>query len=170
MDTANPASPHRIFTALWPDEEVRRALVEAQRAFELPPSAKPVRPERLHITLNFLDALPAEKVKALVGLKLPFAPFTLELSRAALLNREIAVLEPERPPAALIELHARLSIALAELALPLDLRAFRPHITLARNATSANIPRSLKPVIWRVGSWAVVESTLGPAPEYRVLT
>jgi 2'-5' RNA ligase len=170
MDTANPTTHHRVFTAIWPDEGVRRALLEAQRAFELPESARPVRPERLHITLNFLDRLPGEMVKALVALELPFQPFTLELTRAALLNREIAILEPEQPPAALIELHARLSIALAEMRLPLDLRAFRPHVTLARDARGAKIPRNVTPVSWRVESWIVVESTSGSTPEYRRLS
>jgi 2'-5' RNA ligase len=170
LDTANDDTDHRVFTAIWPDEGVRRALVEAQRAFELPATARPVRPERLHITLNFLDRLPPEKVKALLAVKLAIPPFTLELTRAALLNREIAILEPERPPAALIELHARLSIALAEMSLPLDLRAFRPHVTLARSARGAKIPRNLPPVAWRVESWVVVQSTLGSTPEYRVLS
>ncbi len=161
---------HRVFTALWPDEAIRLQLTQIQNAFEFPASAKIVRPERLHITLNFLDALPAEKVKALLALRIPFKPFTLELTRAALLNREVAVLEPPAPPPALVDLHARLSIALTELDLPLDLRAFRPHITLARSAQGARIPKEIPPVSWRIESWALVESVAGANPGYRILT
>lgn len=167
--SAKPAVLHRVFTALWPDEATRSQLTEIQRAFAFPAAAKIVKPERLHITLNFLDALPAEKIKPLLALNIPFKPFTLQLTRAALLNREVAVLEPPSPPAALVDLHARLSIALAELDLPLDLRAFRPHITLARAAQGSKVPKEIRPVCWHIESWSVVESVAGANPGYRLL-
>jgi 2'-5' RNA ligase len=57
---------------------------------------------------------------------------SIELCEAQLWPGGVAVMVPRAVPAALLVLHAELGAALECLSLPLELRPFRPHVTLAR--------------------------------------
>lgn len=70
---------------------------------------------------------------------------------------------PRTVPAALLELHAELGAALRRLSLPLELRPFRPHVTLARRAAGAVMPVAPKAVNWTVNHYLLVHSLPGRA-------
>jgi 2'-5' RNA ligase len=152
----------RLFLALWPDPDLRQLLKERRDAWAWPKSAAPVHADKLHVTLHFLGGVPGERLPDLLeGFALPFAPFRLELNRAALWHNGIAVLEPERAPPELLALHARLAAALVALGLQPEARAYRPHVTMARRASGATLPPDAAPVSWDVRGYSLVESTNG---------
>lgn len=52
---------HHLFFALWPDEQVRHAIVETLSL--LPPSLEDrvMQPHNLHVTLHFVDQVAQER-------------------------------------------------------------------------------------------------------------
>jgi len=152
----------RLFLALWPEPPVRHLLMQWRDAWGWPKGASPVHPDKLHVTLHFLGALPSERLPALLeGFAVPFEPFRLELGRAAIWHSGIAVLEPLAQPPELLALHRRLSEALVALGLQPEARAYRPHVTMARRAGAAVIPPGGPSVLWDVRGYALVESKDG---------
>ena len=157
----------RLFIGLWPDDATRLALAGWQRAWRWPAGAAPVVPERLHLTVHFLGQVEESRLPELVaGLRLPpFEPFELRLGHAEVWPRGLAVLCPDEIPAGLARLHADLADALRRLALPVEARPFRPHLSLARKAAAAAPPAEAIELRWRVGGYALVQSERG----YRTL-
>jgi 2'-5' RNA ligase len=165
MDTKPDNAPQsaRLFLALWPDPAVRDALRARRDAWTWPRGASPVHTDKLHVTLHFLGDLPRERLSALLdGFQVPFSPFDLRIAHPALWHNGIAVLEP---PAALLDLHARLAQALLGLGLQPEARQYRPHVTMARRASGAGMPAAAPadavPIDWQVDRYALVESRAG---------
>jgi RNA 2',3'-cyclic 3'-phosphodiesterase len=175
--TATPRTPPsprapaaRLFLALWPSDAERAALEHDRARWSWPPGCAQVSPEKLHLTLHFLGAVPRQRLHALqAGLHVPFEPFTLHLDQPALWTHGVAVLGMSRVPAALQTLRAQLGEALLALAVPVETRPFRPHVTLARHAAGAVAPPTPPTLSWRVRAYALVESVPGAAGEYRRL-
>ena len=162
MDEQAKPPTTRLFLALWPEPGVRRLLAEWRDAWVWPKGAAPVHADKLHVTLHFLGGVPNERLPELLdGFAVPFDPFRLDLTRAALWHNGIAVLEPDVTPPGLAALHARLSDALAALGLQPEARRYRPHVTMARRATGATVPQDGPPVLWDVRGYALVESRNG---------
>src|SRR4051812_35328226 len=89
----------RLFVALWPTPQVRVGLRGWRDAFAWPASAAVVAPERLHATLHFIGAVPADRVPAVqAGLAIEPAAFELRFGRAELWPRGLAVLRPLAEP------------------------------------------------------------------------
>ena len=152
----------RLFLALWPDPPLRHLLKAWRDAWTWPKGAAPVATDKLHVTLHFLGSLPSERLPELLdGFAVPFDPFRLDLSRAAVWHNGIAVLEPDATPPELAALHARLASALVALGLPPEARRYRPHVTMARRATGATVAADGPPVSWEVAGYALVESKNG---------
>lgn len=152
----------RLFIALWPDPAVRTQLSAWRDGWRWPRGASPVPDDKLHLTLHFLGEQPRERVPALLAAcAQPFTPFSLRIERAATWHNGIAVLEPERVPPALLDLHARLAQALTGLGLPPEARAYRPHVTMARRAQGAAMPQAMPAIDWHVTRCTLVESRAG---------
>jgi 2'-5' RNA ligase len=167
MNPTAAATPRaRLFLALVPSPAIRNALATWQARWAWPPGTVPAAPEGLHLTLHFIGSVPRERVPEIARqLALPAPRFTLALGRAELWPRGLAVCCPSALPAALTALHARLADALRGAALPVEARAFRPHITLARKAAGAVAPAEPLALRWAVQGYALMESRGG----YRVL-
>jgi 2'-5' RNA ligase len=168
LDTT--AETTRLFLALWPDQAVRAGLARWRDGWAWPRLAVPVRDDKLHLTLHFLGALPRARVPELVlGLAVPFAPFQLTFGRAQCWPHGLAVLEPHSEPDALLELHARLALALPGLGLQPEARKFRPHVTMARRAANAVALAEGPFIAWNIERYALVESRPGDGGGYTVL-
>ncbi|MCW7536596.1 RNA 2',3'-cyclic phosphodiesterase [Aquabacterium sp. A7-Y] len=166
---SDPSRCTRLFFALWPGPVEREALVARQRLWQWPAGARLSRPARLHLTLHFLAQVPVERVAEFADAgAVAGAPFELGLQEAGLWNG-VAWLRPAAAPEALRRLHADLGAALQGLGWTPESRGFEPHVTLARDARGAVPPAGLPELRWRVGEHVLVESVLGPQPEYRVL-
>lgn len=159
------AAPLRLFLALWPDPALRARLAALQQAWTWPPRAAQVRADRLHLTLHFLGDVAAPRLSELVhGLRVPFEPFEMRFGCPEVWPGGIAVLSARETPPALSRLHAALGTALRALALPVEARPFRPHVTLARRAGGAQPPGMGPDFPWRAqAGYVLVRSLPGDA-------
>jgi len=66
-------------------------------------------------------------------------------------------------------LHGRVGLALASIGLPVEERAYRPHVTLARRAAGAKPPAQPAQVAWESNGGFVLVQTLGGGRGYQVL-
>ncbi len=158
----------RLFIALWPTPAVRARVVRAARCDSLAAAARVVSDQRLHLTLHFIGPVPsalwphsaARAAGALQRLRAPIGGCTAMATR-------LVVLPATSVPPPLSALHAALAGALAGLGLPVERRALRPHVTLARRADGAVLPVPADPLRWRSTSYVLVNSD--PVDGYRVL-
>jgi 2'-5' RNA ligase len=164
------SSTTRLFLALWPDPAVRHQLREWRDLWNWPRGAAPVHTDKLHLTLHFLGNQPSDSLPALLdGLAVPISPFRLQLGVAELWHNGIAVLSPADVPSELIELHAGLSAALPGVGLQPEARTYRPHVTMARRASGAEVPHNGPVIDWQIDHYALVESKTGDGSGYTVL-
>ena len=163
MATLPPQAPGlRLFLALWPDAAARHALAEWMARWQWPERARVVPVERLHLTLHFIGAVPAGRLPALrSGLAVPAEPVELAFGRVARWPRGLVVLEPTGVDSALQALHERLAQALHALDLPVQPQAYKPHVTLARQAAGAIAPPDEPQLRWRSDAYALVQSQQG---------
>lgn len=156
-------APVRLFTAIWPPDDVLERLLGVTRQWRWNPEARPTRAERLHLTLHFIGSVPAQRLAELKSaLAVPFEPFEWTLSQARVWRGGIAVLEPDDVPVALTRLHERLAQGLQAVGLPPEERRYRPHVTLARQAFGAQPPQAFEPVRWRADAgYRLVQSLPG---------
>lgn len=169
-EISDPTRLARLFLALWPTEDVVKAVSEHRRTWPWPPPTKMVGPQRLHLTLHFLGNVARERLPELhEGLQVGFDPFVLELGRGELWRGGLAVLRPVSTPAGLGGLRSRLADALRRLDLEPTTEPYRPHVTLARQAQGVEPPALQARIRWAVGSYALVESEPGPPSRYTVL-
>jgi 2'-5' RNA ligase len=124
--------------------------------------------QRLHLTLHFIGPVPSALWPHLLpALQVPCSGFELQLGAARQWPHGLVVLPATSVPPPLSALHAALAGALAGLGLPVERRALRPHVTLARRAEGAVLPVPADPLRWRSTSYVLVNSD--PVDGYRVL-
>jgi 2'-5' RNA ligase len=144
-----PPNESRLFLALWPPAPVTAELAAGMRRWQWPAAARLTRPERLHLTLHFIGAVPDDRLDEMrERLEVPWQPFELTLSQPQLWG-SIAVLCTAELPPALGALHGALATALGSMQIPVESRAFSPHVTFARQARGARPPQPHPPVRWR---------------------
>ena len=165
MASVTPTTPAasdawRLFVALWPDTVARQALQHACDRLPRERIGRRVEPERLHLTLHFIGAMPPARLPALrAALDLAVEPCTLQLDRLEAWPRGLLVWRASVVPAALAEGHRRIGQVLSGLGLPVERRAFRPHVTLARRA-APDVPLPLLPPLdWPVHGHRLVRSS-----------
>lgn len=130
---ADPQDYQRCFIALVPDTATRDAL----SVIPVPSTSRRVPYEQLHLTVTFIGMLPHEKSAALID---ALTQQTVPLEPASVLKIEHwpRASHPRLTVATLamsdefIALDWRVRSAMIALDLPVDARAFRPHVTLAR--------------------------------------
>lgn len=148
---------HRLFFALWPDDETRTRLAQVAQAC----SPRPVAAEKLHMTLHFLGACSDEQqacyVQAVSAVECE--PFELQLDCLGGRARSgIQWLTASQPPAALSRLVETLAEALAPCDYTPEKRPFLPHVTLARKVRKPRVRTGLPAITWKVRDFVLVES------------
>ena len=162
--------PCRLFLALWPDEEVTVQLSGHAKAWDWPQDCVRYAASDWHLTLQFIGSAPRSSIEDMQArLQIPFRPFCFALSVPQIWPSGLAVLETTEVAPELQALHDRLNLALQHMQGTVDLRPFRPHVTLARHAQQASSHKSTAPVIWRVRDYALVESTGLRTNRYQIL-
>ena len=161
----------RLFFALWPDEVQRRALEDAVAKAVRRSGGRPVPASNLHVTLAFLGRVPLARIPELqriareqAALLAERAPATLTFARLAHWKEAqiLCALAAEESPRART-LAAALQDATAAAGLNPDRKPFQAHVTLARKvARPGEVPR-LRPVIWRLDSFALIDSRTEPS-------
>jgi RNA 2',3'-cyclic 3'-phosphodiesterase len=161
----------RLFVALTLPDAVRDTLALLVQRLR---GVAWTRPENLHVTMRFLGEVPVDRfdsiVERLAGIEVE--PFVLPVEG-------VGTFPPKRPPRVLWvgvgqghprlhQLRQRVDDALLATGLPLDVRTFHPHVTMARCTEDAaaavgrwlQTHRGFAAPPFRVSSFDLYESTL----------
>ncbi|MDQ6618760.1 MAG: RNA 2',3'-cyclic phosphodiesterase [Pseudomonadota bacterium] len=183
-DEANRAEGHaapaaslparaRLFYALWPDAPAREALSALAERVATVTQGRATAMQRLHLTLAFIGEVPQEKVVQLVAIGHEVAQrataFSITLAELGMFRGAgIAWIGPSNPLAPLQQLAADLRAALAAAGFPMETRAFRTHLTLARRCVRAVHAIEAPEISWNADSLTLMASELGAkGPSYR---
>jgi len=162
----------RLFFALWPTPPMQAALVQAARAaLERARGARAESPEKLHLTLAFLGSVAPERLEALHAVVERARRACTELSQplALTLDRlehwrkaQILCATATQVPAGALQLSRHLKECLLAADFAPDLKPFRPHVTIARRASTGSSD-ALGPVRWSFDEITLVESRTLPS-------
>lgn len=156
MNARTPESL-RLFFALWPDDATASALRQLQTGMH----GRLTAYSNLHITLVFLGQQPVSLLPDLKDIlaHLPRSEITLRLDHVGYFRRNrIAWVGARGLPQGLLSLQQHLVDALRERNVEFRLEHdFKPHITLARDA-SMPADMTFEPIVWRANQVALVKS------------
>jgi len=182
----------RLFVALEPAEPVRRRIAAAaaglrRAAGRAASEVRWVPDENVHLTLQFLGAVPEERVEAVVAVLAAAAaaarPLSLEVKGAGgfpnARRPRVVWLGLGGDVAALSAFAADLGRRLAPLGFPPEARPFSAHLTLGRAREARGAPglggalaaaAEEEGIAWRVTDLVLFESHLSPrGPRYEAL-
>lgn len=153
---------HRLFFAAWPLPEVQQGL--AAIVGGLPGGiGRLQRPDQWHMTLEFLGAVPAERLAAALEAGTVAAatgrPCEVRFDAIEHWRRpQVLCLTARETPEALSGLVRALRTELAARGFEPERRDFRAHMTLARKVLRSPGELPLGPLGWPVEELALVES------------
>jgi 2'-5' RNA ligase len=163
----------RLFFALWPGADTRRALVRSTQGAVQRVGGRAVPPHNYHITLAFLGNQPSDIFDEIVaaGRRVSMPPITLWLDSFDCWPRPMVFwFGPLTAPQALSRLSADLWTRMEPLGVARDKRDLRPHVTLARKVQVLPELEVPNPVAWPISAFTLIESISGdPGPEYSVV-
>jgi 2'-5' RNA ligase len=150
---------HRLFFALVPDDNVRRAVRTVQGSLAL--DGRPVAARNLHVTLAFLGMQDAAVIPTVceIAAGLPFAPCKVMFDHLGQFGRgRVLWLGVECVPAALQEFQRSLVDALTAAGVGHDPKPWKFHLTLYRRLRMP-LP-TLGPVAieWALTGFELIES------------
>ena len=149
---AEPGSK-RLYFAVWPDDEQRRALSEAAAIACDASDGKSLPAINYHVTIAFLGRVSAGAIPDVVAAARAtrFLPFDLVLEQIGFWPRAgSAWLGPGAPQPALEALVDNLWHRLEGYGFERDMRPYRPHVTVCRKATRGLEKRLAQPLVWPV--------------------
>ncbi|MBS0579858.1 MAG: RNA 2',3'-cyclic phosphodiesterase [Proteobacteria bacterium] len=162
-----PSGGLRLFFALWPAAEERRALTQAAAAAVAASGARPIPEGNLHLTLAFLGNVERARLGSLRALARTWVP----PASAPPLRLRFETLQHWHRPQILCATAVQASGA-AALAVRIresaraagfspDLKPFQAHVTVARQVAQAPEEQPMPPVSWNCSAFALVVSTTG---------
>jgi len=162
----------RLFFALWPDDDTRRALAALARS-QAAAGGRLIPAENLHLTLVFLGSRDAgfRQCAERVAERVRAPAFALEFGRVGHWPRpQVLWCAPHSTPDALVGLASTLSDALVACGHEPESRPFHAHVTLARKARRAVAAADHAPVRWPVSDFHLLASQTHPeGARYRSL-
>jgi len=175
MNLQTDRSYIKVFFALWPTATGRNQLAAWLKPLQLLCGGRAMRNETLHTTLVFIGNILQSRLEPLQLAAQEVSADRFELCFDAACywgHNHIVYAASGDPPRQLSELVMELEQSLARHGFKFDIREYRPHVTLMRNAHWTDSPLSaMPPVCWQVNDFALVRSLSheGKA-DYRVLT
>ena len=149
----------RLFFGYWPDQEVRRAIIERRKMLgDL--SRRRVPDRNLHLTLLFLGDQPVERVDDILAAAgvVTARQASLNLNRFGWFPRaRVAWLGGEAPDATR-RLVSDLAEVLTGLGIEHDHRPFHAHVTLFRQVRKRPDFPEPPPLEWSPAEFALIES------------
>lgn len=153
---------HRLFFASWPLPEAQHALAAVVGG--LPGGiGRLQRPDQWHMTLEFLGAVPAERLAAALETGAVAAatgrPCEVQLDSIEYWRRpQVLCLTARETPETLCALVRSLRVELQARGFEPERRDFRAHMTLARKVPRPPGDLPLEPLRWPMAELALVES------------
>lgn len=155
----------RLFFALWPPEDLSRALADGAEALARRFGGKPARRETIHLTLAFLGEVDAARLLAVVesGREVAAEPFELVIDRFDCWRHNSLLWAGCAEPAdGLRALVAQLRERLGAASIVFDAAPrFVPHFTLVRRARippgEIDMP-ALEQLVWPCSGFVLVHS------------
>ncbi len=167
-----PPTHQRLFFALWPNEDIRRALWQVGGKLHQVWSGRRVKPDILHMTLVFLGDTEIARVDELRALaaEMDTRRFSLNFNHAACWrHNKVGFLSPEESPPPLLQLVYGLEDKLEAAGIAFDERPYKPHLTLLRN-TKCTTQVPFEPIHWKVDEFVLVTSSNSDhGPSYDLL-
>lgn len=166
--------PLRLFVAVYPPEESRRAMVEELKSISPPPDANhrltPLN--QVHMTVQFIgdtsERALDEVIESVQRSAAGVGAFSLTPQRLITLpNRgpvRLVAMETDASPR-LLEVHRRLAMRLAKSVRAKAGDRFLPHLTLCRfsgGATAARVDQTVSIPPFEIRSLVLVRSVLKP--------
>jgi 2'-5' RNA ligase len=156
----------RVFFAIWPDAAARKQLLEIADGLQRNPgcTGRRIKAENIHLTLVFVGNVDKSGLEALCDAAEGIAktrkrPFELVIQEVGCWkHNRIAYAAPREIPSALKEMAGLLRKAIESAGFSTEERAYKPHITLMRDATCAGLPWRIEPVVWEVREWLLAKS------------
>lgn len=167
---AAPEDLKRCFIALKPDS----SSIQYLSSLPVPAGWRQTFPEDLHLTVAFLGGIRPEQAQALHA-TLATAPVHLPPMQAQAMElwpspqRARVFVLKLKPTRELGELVEHVTSGLLRLALPLEYRPYRPHVTLARAAHHDNTRATWKPAPDAGAAASVMPSTAGAGADGQLL-
>ncbi len=163
----------RLYFALWPDDGIRLQLARHRLQLAREGNGRAVFPVTLHMTLAFLGDVDAKLIPEIeqIGRHVVATPFNYTVNMAGCFAKaQVAWLGAKETPWHLFALQKNLQSLLVGAKLDHDTRAFRPHITVARDIETPFEDRAIPPVRWPINQFCLVSASSGAAgPEYEVI-
>lgn len=153
----------RLFLALWPDDTTRKQLVAASRDLHIALGGRALHPDSLHLTLAFLGETPEAQLEPLQAAlaNVSVAPMSLRLDRYGWWKPGIGWLGMSEPCEALLTLADAARTAMHGERIRYDRKAFKPHVTLLRDARQGDFPPLAAPIAWQSGDFHLIETVQG---------
>jgi 2'-5' RNA ligase len=166
-DTPSMPLTRNLFFALAPDPSLRDALAAHAQRLHAGWGGRMTAPAKLHMTLLFLDALPAPIEPTLIeaaraaGASIALPGFELVVDRADRFGHRVGWLGCSHVPPALQALHERLLDACFANGAPVQRENhYTPHVTISRDPRTP-APHAIDPLPWRVRDFALMASAEG---------
>jgi 2'-5' RNA ligase len=164
MSSDTTESRQRLFFALWPGDDVRRALDKAGKSL-LGKRVKRLPAANLHLTLAFAGSVTGSVRHCLESAagNIQLVPFDLSINQCGHWRRpRIAWIGPTHTPPGLWALVGALRTTFEACGLQTDTRPYQPHVTLARKISRLEIHAPITPVSWSIRSFSLIESVTDP--------
>lgn len=152
---------HRLFFALWPDDDFRATLAPQLAMLRPDGAGRAQSPAQWHVTLEFLGSVSSSRMAAAVeaAAAVKTGSFEVVFDTVEHWRRpEVLCLVACEVPEPLAALVAQLRAGLAARGFEPERRAFRAHLTLARKVATAVAVPSFEPIRWPARDFALVES------------
>ena len=162
------AATRRFFFACWPDEGLRRDLVERRRQIATP-SWRPVPEHNLQLSLLLLGNQPGLALNMICDAadQIKGSAFTLDLNAFGWFDGARVVWLGGNAPDAARSLVGALALAIRSVGLTFQQRSFKPHVTLFRRVAEAPELPNPPSLTWAVHGFSLIESI--PNRPYQVL-
>ena len=157
-------STKRLFFALWPDNRQRDQLRDVINSVAKTVEGRAVERRNWHVTLPFIGQLDEQQIPDLQALasQIQVEPFRLVFDRLEFWARpKVACLAAATVPPELDNLVASLNDVLKLVGVTPEDRAYRPHITVSRNARSFTTERLTQRATTQWSGFELMESVSG---------
>ncbi|MBX3615808.1 RNA 2',3'-cyclic phosphodiesterase [Nitrosomonas sp.] len=163
-NSASEKESSRVFLAAFPNEILQKKLTQQAVELHTTCGGRIIKTRHIHLTLLFLGNVDICRIDILreTMRKISAQKFELELNKISYWkHNQIIFAEAEHYPNELFLLVESLRNSLTEAGFLFDKRHYKPHITLIKKASHPITSQLMKPILWHINEWHLVQSKPG---------